>query len=162
MTIELPVVLKFTCPNCGSHSLEEIINDATITRQISRIDKSGVEYGDQTEDFGMVDRYQCKSCGRVLDNITNVEELIEFLQINQHTFSAKELLEADIDGKIVLSNADLQEHAAYAAAESLVINWVDAMKVGSRLRLLVEDIDDVVCVLKAWKKALLLKSDTRY
>ena len=59
--------LKFTCPDCGSHVLEEIMVDVTVASRVSVISSSdGLEYGEQTNSSGIVDRYQCENCGKVV------------------------------------------------------------------------------------------------
>ncbi len=73
--------IKFTCPKCENHGIEEIMVDVTFVSKI-RIsehedDETGpggiftnrFDYGEQTNEDGHVDRYQCSSCGfNILDD----------------------------------------------------------------------------------------------
>lgn len=56
---------KFTCHKCGSHKLEEVMFDVTVVSEIAVLDDDdGLEYGEQTNEDGTVDRYQCVNCGQ--------------------------------------------------------------------------------------------------
>lgn len=58
---------KFTCQKCGSHKLEEVMFDVTVVSEIAVLDDDdddGLEYGEQTNEDGTVDRYQCVNCGQ--------------------------------------------------------------------------------------------------
>jgi hypothetical protein len=58
--------LEFTCKGCGSHRLEEVMVDVCVVSEINVIDHGRCDYGDQTNDGGEIDRFQCQDCGRVL------------------------------------------------------------------------------------------------
>ncbi len=63
--------IVFTCPKCGSHRIEEIMVDMTVASEISISEDEadgGIfhRYGEQTNDGGHVDRYQCEDCGYVI------------------------------------------------------------------------------------------------
>lgn len=60
--------LEFTCPGCGSHQLEEIMSDVVVASCITVIDDEydELEYGEQTNSGGVVDRYQCENCGKLI------------------------------------------------------------------------------------------------
>ncbi len=58
----------FKCPKCGSDKIEEILDDITVATGISNVkifDDGRIEYdnGEQTNEGGHVDRYQCGDCG---------------------------------------------------------------------------------------------------
>ena len=60
----LPSCPGFTCPDCGSHRLEECMSDVCVSSEIIEAPEDGdLEYGDQNNDGGVVDRYQCLNCG---------------------------------------------------------------------------------------------------
>lgn len=60
--------LEFTCPDCGSYQLEEIMVNVTVASRVSEIDSESdeLEYGEQTNSDGVVDRYQCENCGQII------------------------------------------------------------------------------------------------
>ena len=60
--------LEFTCPDCGSYQLEEIMVNVTVASRVSKIDSESdeLEYGEQTNSDGVVARYQCENCGQVI------------------------------------------------------------------------------------------------
>lgn len=55
----------FKCPKCGSHKIEEIMVDMTVSSEVAEISPEGGEitYGEQTNEGGHVDRYGCGQCG---------------------------------------------------------------------------------------------------
>lgn len=60
--------LEFKCPKCKGHKIEEIMVDMTVATEISNVvqyDDNRVEHvqGEQTNEDGHVDRYQCGECG---------------------------------------------------------------------------------------------------
>jgi len=69
---------EFTCPKCGEHRLEEVMIDVTVASKVTDVSEDGdVDYGEQSNEDGTVERYQCMDCGHVLveedDDGTNVE-----------------------------------------------------------------------------------------
>lgn len=68
--------IKFTCPECGKHRIEEVMANVTVTTEIKSIhelppvgnESSRVTYahGKQTNEDGHVDRYQCAHCGETI------------------------------------------------------------------------------------------------
>ena len=80
--------LKFKCPKCSSNRLEEVMGNCTVSSAIKEICSDGdIEYGDQSTEYGEVDRYQCLECGFVLkdengNKIDGVEKLVEWLNNN--------------------------------------------------------------------------------
>jgi len=72
---------EFTCPSCGSHRLEEVMTGVTVASTVNSFeideDEISIDYGEQSNEDGMVERYQCKECGHVVAN--SQEELIDFL-----------------------------------------------------------------------------------
>ena len=74
------VVDVFTCPQCDGHQIEEIMADVTVATEVASFyDDGGLDYGEQTNSDGIVDRYQCETCGWAIP-ATDVEELIQFLR----------------------------------------------------------------------------------
>jgi len=73
---------QFTCKDCGSHRLEEIMTDVTMATEITDVGPGGdLEYANGgAGDSGDVDRYQCLDCGHVVTDssgqkVTDSEEL---------------------------------------------------------------------------------------
>lgn len=65
--------LKFTCPHCGSHHLQEIATCAFVTSPVVKVthrrgDTSVmIDYGKPVMDGDInIERYECGSCNRVL------------------------------------------------------------------------------------------------
>lgn len=63
--------LEFTCPKCSSHKIEEIIVDMTVAGEIRFGEGNRVDRGDQTNEGGHVDRYQCGECGYTITDDTS-------------------------------------------------------------------------------------------
>ena len=60
----VPSCPQFTCPACGSHRLEEILDGCTVASEILDVGPGGdLEYGDQDNDGGVMLHYQCLNCG---------------------------------------------------------------------------------------------------
>jgi len=76
--------MNFTCPNCGEHRLEEIMIGVTVASTILDVEDGSVDYGEQSNEDGEVQNYQCMDCGAVLTNdmlpITDPEELWQWLE----------------------------------------------------------------------------------
>lgn len=72
---------KFTCPDCKNHGIEEIMVNVTVSSEVVGFDGGEVEYGEQTNEDGEVDRYQCSTCGWTFP-AKNAEELAAFLGID--------------------------------------------------------------------------------
>lgn len=67
-------IINFTCENCGNHGLEEIQVDVTQAAELLDLDEDGfLEYSEILSEGGVVDRYQCTSCGT---SIMNADHLI--------------------------------------------------------------------------------------
>jgi hypothetical protein len=63
--------LQFTCPKCGAHKFEEIMVNVTVSSEIATVEVEDgevieVNYEDQTNEGGEVDRYQCAECGETI------------------------------------------------------------------------------------------------
>jgi len=92
------VKIKFCCPKCGCKVIEEVMANVTVASDIqdeTLYDGRYLElgYGEQTNDGGEVDRYQCKNCGYTIA-VTN-RDLFAFLC--QH-----DMIEADPeDGEVL-------------------------------------------------------------
>lgn len=50
--------------------------------------------------------------------------------------------------------SELHEFAAAAAARELAANWQQALQDGDELAVIINDVDAVVRILKAWKAAV--------
>lgn len=71
----------FTCPNCGEHVIEEImVNVTVVTEMVSIEEDETAEYGDQINEDGEVERYQCVGCGRMV-----AKDRAELLQVLKGT-----------------------------------------------------------------------------
>jgi predicted RNA-binding Zn-ribbon protein involved in translation (DUF1610 family)/rubredoxin len=81
--------LTFTCPECGKHRLECVM-DGIHSCDVTSIPESGnFEYGD-LESEADVDRWQCLECGYILqtkngDNITANEDVVAWIKKNCNT-----------------------------------------------------------------------------
>jgi DNA-directed RNA polymerase subunit RPC12/RpoP len=74
--------MQFTCPDCHSHILEEISTNVTVASQIINISEDCLDYGEQTNEDGELERYQCANCGYILPVFTH-QELIEWIKNNE-------------------------------------------------------------------------------
>jgi len=64
--------MKFKCPNCKDTRLEEVIVNVTVVSEICDIGEGGdIFYGEQSNEGGEVERYQCMGCGFVIPNEDN-------------------------------------------------------------------------------------------
>ena len=79
--------IKFTCQKCGKHRLEEVMTNVTVSSEIITIHTDeglgDCEYAGICNEGGEVDRFQCLSCGCVIENVKTLEELVEFLENKQ-------------------------------------------------------------------------------
>lgn len=59
--------LKFECRECGGECLEEIMVNVSVYSDISDIvEQDGefdMEYGNQVNEGGTIEKFQCKDCG---------------------------------------------------------------------------------------------------
>ena len=74
----------FKCPKCYNDKLEEVMKDVTV---VSNIDSFEIEdgeiffnYGEQSNEGGEIECYQCMSCGEVI--ASSQQELVEHLSIS--------------------------------------------------------------------------------
>ena len=83
--------LKFQCADdsCDSTQLECIEERAEVTSEITTIRSDGdFDFGAPIINDSVVDRFQCKACGRVIKDkafneaITDQQELAEWLEEN--------------------------------------------------------------------------------
>jgi len=78
--------VEFTCTKCGSHRLEEVMAGVTVSSIVHTLaiedGEVSMEYGEQSNEGGTVDRYQCMDCGDMVAN--SQEELIEELSGQFH------------------------------------------------------------------------------
>lgn len=71
--------LKFTCPGCGKHRVE-CCQDGYHKSRVTRIDEHGDhDYGDLSS-HGEVLRWQCESCGYVLEFSGDITDNVEMAQ----------------------------------------------------------------------------------
>lgn len=74
---------KFCCPECGCGTLEEVMTDAIVSTVVHGCDEHGIlEYGEVEIFDGMIDRYQCQHCGRIIQGVNNPGELQEWIEKN--------------------------------------------------------------------------------
>ncbi len=70
----------FKCPQCGEDDLEEIQINVTVASEIWHIADGGdVQYGEQTNEDGETDRFQCMGCGWTVPNAKSIEDLYDLL-----------------------------------------------------------------------------------
>lgn len=84
--------MEFTCPICGEHRLEEIMTDVVVASIITNLNEEGDhDYGEQVNEDGEVDHYQCVNCGWIIKHgsletlgnpITDVIELAKWIKKN--------------------------------------------------------------------------------
>ena len=74
--------MKFTCIECGGHRLEEVMLGVVVASKVNDITiEDGeifIEYGEQTNDGGHDESYQCQDCGKVIAE--SQEDLILFFE----------------------------------------------------------------------------------
>lgn len=110
--------IVFTCPKCGCHKIEEIMMDLCVASDISISEHPDgtidFAYGDQSNEGGHVDRYQCGDCGRTIVNhdspysmdgldVAALAKAIKFLNANEPA-----------DGVPLITHAELVERFADA------------------------------------------------
>jgi rubredoxin len=60
-------MITFTCPACGTHRIEEVMNNVTVVSEISSFYEDGdLDYGQQSSEDGEVTQYQCMRCGFIV------------------------------------------------------------------------------------------------
>ncbi|KKK54492.1 hypothetical protein LCGC14_3084140 [marine sediment metagenome] len=97
--------LKFKCPECSDNKLECVEVDVIASSVIADIDEDGdFDYG-EIGASGMVERFQCLSCGYVLikedgSSIDDNEEVVDWIKKNC------EQPEGYIDPRYTDDNAD--------------------------------------------------------
>jgi len=65
------MIIEFKCPKCRGHKIEEIMVDMTVATEVSLEQTgAGIECfpGEQNNEGGHVDRYQCGDCGYTIIN----------------------------------------------------------------------------------------------
>ncbi len=73
--------LRFTCPKCNCNTLECCL-DGPHRCDITSIDDEGeLEWG-LYESNGDINRFQCSGCGYILENVTDDEEVVEWVKEN--------------------------------------------------------------------------------
>ena len=77
---------NWTCPDCGCHVIEEVMNDVTQTSSIDHIElledgTIAVDYGDVSCDGGNPDTiyYQCQECGYEV----SIDEMVTIAEQNK-------------------------------------------------------------------------------
>ena len=73
---------KFECPDCGDNSIEEIVHGGNQTSLVTDIEEDGGElsYGKTSYNGGEIDRYQCVSCGYIIEDAEDGAELLIALE----------------------------------------------------------------------------------
>jgi len=80
--------LKFTCPVCKNHRLEEVMTNTTVVTEILGIGEDGdLDYGMQiNEGDDTYQYYQCIHCGFIIRNskepITDCVDMVEWVKNN--------------------------------------------------------------------------------
>ena len=84
--------LKFTCPGCKGNRLEEVMENVTVSSEVTNIDDEGDhDYGIQTNENGELSHFQCVKCGYILEikdgegndrSVTEPDELAEWIREN--------------------------------------------------------------------------------
>lgn len=70
----------FKCPQCGDRRLEEVMGDVTVSSVIESLDEGGdTVYGEQTNEDGHTERFQCIGCGWEIPGLTTTAEVYEYL-----------------------------------------------------------------------------------
>jgi DNA-directed RNA polymerase subunit RPC12/RpoP len=81
MRNKMQVDALFTCPQCGSHKLDEVMIGVIQTTDITAVERTSeglaCDYGDCTLDGGTVAHYQCGQCGHEI--ASDEDELAEIL-----------------------------------------------------------------------------------
>jgi predicted RNA-binding Zn-ribbon protein involved in translation (DUF1610 family) len=78
----LPSCPQFTCPSCGSHRLEEVMDGVCVSTEVLDVAPGGdLDFGDCSHDDGVVDRYQCLNCGWQVPEATDSEALVAYLGV---------------------------------------------------------------------------------
>ena len=73
--------IRFDCPKCHSHRLEEVMTGVVVASRIRHVGSDGdMSYGEQSNEGGEVDHYQCMDCGYIIPDVANQEDLFTFLQ----------------------------------------------------------------------------------
>lgn len=73
--------IEFKCPKCDGTAVEEIMVDVTVSTEVDSITQYGdgsvdLFYGEQTNEGGCVERYQCGDCGYlIVDNQPDEDDL---------------------------------------------------------------------------------------
>ena len=71
---------KFECPSCGHKEIEEVLGNASIVSAVLEVEDGGSTiYGNTNMSVHSHDRFQCVNCGLVLPDISDTEELFEYL-----------------------------------------------------------------------------------
>jgi hypothetical protein len=70
----------FKCPRCFNHRLEEVQINVTVATVVDMLGAGGdTQYGQQTNEDGTTERFQCIDCGWIVPDATTTEELYELL-----------------------------------------------------------------------------------
>jgi len=58
------------CPKCTSSRIEEVMSDVTVISNINSIniedDEISIDYGEQSNEGGTLECYQCADCGNTI------------------------------------------------------------------------------------------------
>lgn len=75
--------ITFICPICGENRIEEIMAGVIVSSDVFNIvvedGEADCDYGEQTNESGEVDHYQCKDCGHMILGARNLNELAAVL-----------------------------------------------------------------------------------
>ena len=77
--------IEFNCPTCGSNRLEEVMVGVIVATEISDIvledGEADCVFGEQTNEDGEVDHYQCADCGHVVKGARTPRTLSELAEV---------------------------------------------------------------------------------
>ena len=71
----------FVCPGTEGHRVEEIMSGVVVASQVIGVGYGGdAEYGEQSNEDGVVERYQCEDFGWIVPGVRDAEELFDWLK----------------------------------------------------------------------------------
>ena len=78
------MAIKFTCPLCGTHRIEEVMTGVTVSSEITTLHTGeglgDCEYASSCNEGGEVDRFQCMNCGYAIKDCMDLKDLVTALE----------------------------------------------------------------------------------
>jgi len=88
--------------------------NVTVASEIISVGEGDIEYGEQSNEDGVVDRYQCMGCGYILSDISDSEALYDFLQGSSRRIELDAYnIVIEIEGNGGTITSDLHESCPY-------------------------------------------------